>query len=336
MTLALTPQTFRDRFALATFPDGGVVVDLETGSYSRLNASGAAVLEELARADGIDAAIAAIADRFRISLPTAMDDLRAITTGLQGEGLRNEPPDLFRYRPAPGGGYDVWHDARHVLHIDESGRVLRLKSPPEDLPLRLYDYVSGIAPKLLFLRGVTVLHGSSCLRGESLLGFCGKSRAGKTTTARTFAKHGSPLISEDLLVFHPDLSTPAVFIDGEARVNRWSREATETLAAGSGATIDTVALMAAASGTSIPLRFLWFLDATRRMEKLDQKKLSRSDTLALVMTNHFLGGGTVSWRRYLSASHAIASVVTAYELELPNGLDRLDHAIQSYNASSTS
>ena len=57
----------------------------------------------------------------------------------------------------------------------------------------------------------------------------------------------------------------------------------------------------------------------------------------MVVANHFLGaGGTTMWRRHLAASHAIAGSVGACELDLPNGLDRLDEAIGRYTTNSAS
>jgi hypothetical protein len=333
----VTPEMFRERFALATFADGGVVVDLQTGSYSRLNATGAVMLAAFEGAATIDAAAEACASRFGIAGKVALHDLRALVGDLNGEGVRREPLDPFRYRPAADGGYDVWHDATHVLHVHEGGRLLTLASPPEALPLRIYDYVSGIAPKILFLRGVTVMHGSSCMRGDALLGICGKSRAGKTTTARTFAKHGCALMSEDLLVFDPDLSKARVFVGGEKTADRWAREAAAALAAGTGSTADTEGLMSAASGDSVPLRTLWFLDAARRGERFEARTLGRTRTLEMVVANHFLGaGGTAMWRRHLATSHTIAGSVSGCELDLPDGLDRLDEAIGRYTTNSAS
>jgi len=334
---ALTRDAFRRRFALATFADGGVVLDLATGSYSQLNGSGAAVLRAFFDFPDDPAVIAAIAEQFRVETSVAEGYLKSIIDALLGEGLRYEPPDPFRYLPSPDGGYDVWHDARLALHVTPDGRRLTLRSSVADLPLKLYDYVSGIAPKVLFLRGICVMHGSSCISDSSLLGFCGKSRAGKTTTARTFARHSCRLVSEDLLLFAPNLTKPEVFVDGERLVNAWSREASAALAPGVGTSIETDGLVAAASGERLPLAKIWFLDAARRGRDFVVRPLTPAQALPLVMANQFLGGdGDDGWRRHLANSHAIAASVTAFALHLPDGLDRLDRAIAGYTTKSAS
>jgi hypothetical protein len=334
----LTPDDFRERFALAAFSDGGVVVDLATGSYSRLNATGASMLASLAAANTTAAAIADIASRYHIPPALCAEHLAELARALAREGLRQEPADPFRYRPAADGGYDLWHGSRIALHVDSMGKALRTVTPFAELPLKLFDYVSGIAPKLLFLRGATVLHGSSCIRHGALLGICGKSRAGKTTTARTFARHGSRLISEDLLVMSPDLADPGVFVDGEKRVKEWSLRATVALEAsawGESAAIEP--LLDAMSGPTVPLASLWFLDAARRGERMAMRRLDRSQALTMVMANQFLGAsGHENWRRHLQSSCALAGSISAFELDLPNGLDRLDDSIRRYATNSAS
>jgi len=336
MSDTITPDVFRGRFALAVFSDGGVVLDLETGSYSRVNSSAAILLEELDRADTTTAAVTKAADRLQIPAALALEHFRALTTQLVGEGLRHEPPDPFRYRRSHDGGYDLWHGDRLVLHADERGERLTLVALPPTLPLPVYDYVSAVAPKLLFLRGVTVLHASSWLRQGSLLGLSGKSRAGKTTTARTLAKHGGQLFSEDLLVLAADLSRPEAFLSGEATTHRWSHETSHQLERGSG-WAGTDELVRAASGPTVPLTDLWFLDVRRRGDKLQVHQLGRSEGLVLVLANHFLGAaGPDSWRRHFAASRAISAAVTAYEVSVPAGLENLDRAIGAYTTNSAS
>jgi hypothetical protein len=336
-TPELTPEAFRERFALATFPDGGVVVDLKTGSYSRLNAAGAVVFEEVERAESFAQAAERIADRLSITQSVASEHVDTMFAALGGEGIRREPPDPFRYRPSPEGGYDVWHGDTLALHVDEPGRLLTLVSPPDRLPLRIYDYVSGIAPKLLFLRGIAVMHGSSCLRAGSLLGICGKSRSGKTTTARMLSNHGWPLTSVDLLVFAPNLSEPTVYMGGESSADQWARRASDAFAAGPGSAVSVDDLLEAASGRSMPLRCLWFLDVARRRDAFARRQLGRAATLVNVMANQFLGaGGSSNWRRHLLNSRALAGALDAYELDMPTGLERLDVALRDYATNSAS
>jgi hypothetical protein len=332
----LAPEAFRERFALATFPEGGIVVDVITGSYSRLNTSAALACTALESAGNVESAIEDAMHRLSVPRPTAEEHLRVVTAGLGADGLRHEPLDPFRYWSVKSGGYELWHGDLPVLHIDEHGRHLTLLTPPANLLLPIFDYVSAMAPKIIFLLGMTVLHGSSCIRGASLLGLCGRSRAGKTTTAKVLAKYGSPLVSEDLLLLAPDLTRPEAFLGGEGRVNAWAADAARDLAA-QRSTVDIGPLATIFSGPTIPLKSIWFLDAQRRGPNFATHRLGRPDALAHLMANNFLGaGGAASWRRHLAASSAVTSAIEAYEIDLPQGLDRLDEAIKGYTRNSAS
>lgn len=332
-----TPESFRERFALATFPDGGVVADLRTGSYGKVNATGAAMLGALERAASFEAAAAEIASRLQIPVSVASRDMRGLVATLAGAGARTAPFGVLRYRPAPEGGYDLWHGERRALHVDADARRLTLASPPESLPFKIYDYVSDIAPKLLFLAGVPVLHGSSVVLGEGVLAMCGMSRAGKTTTARAFAAHGSRLVSEDLVILDLRDDQPRVFLEAEAGVRRWFREGARALEANHTAALDVRALRDAAAGPTYPLSTLWFLDAGRRGDGFVRNVIGKTDALVDLLTHAFLGAeGDASWKRYLAAGRAIVAAATPCRMDLPNGLAALDAAIRDYRTNSAS
>ena len=333
----MTPAAFRERFGLAAFADGGVVVDLTTGSYARVNATGAAMLASLERAATFDAAAEECATRLRVPTAVALQDMRGLVTALDRDGVRTAPVGILRYRPSPEGGYDLWHDERRALHVDASARRLTLASPPESLPFTIFDYVSDIAPKLLFLLGIPVVHGSSVGIADGVLGMCGMSRAGKTTTARAFAKHGSQLISEDLIVLDLESGAPRVFVDAEGHVRRWFKEGARALEVDPAAALDIAALRSAATGPTLPVHTLWFLDAGRRGDRLVQKVISKTDALVELLTHAFLGAdGEANWKRYLAAGQAIVAATTPCRMDLPDGLPALDEAIRSYRTNSAS
>jgi hypothetical protein len=337
MAAELTPDAFRNEFALAAVPGGGVVLNVARGSYWALNGSAAAILEEFDRATDQRDAIVNVVRRLGIDERHAARDLATVLSTLNTEGVRQEPLDPFRYRLAEGGGYNLWQGDMRVLHVSPDGTSIQLVADPAALPLRLYDYTSAVAPKVMFLLGMAVLHGSSCRAPDgTLLCMCGKSRAGKTTTARTLSRCGYPLESEDLLVLGPDLSAPRVFVRGEATVNRWSIEIADAMQA-TNRPLATEDLFAAHSGQTRPLGRFWFLDVARRRERFLLRPLTPAQALPNVMNNQFLGAGAKQeWRRHLSVAQALASAVPASEAHLPNGLERLEQALRSYTTSSAS
>jgi hypothetical protein len=243
----LAPGVFARRFALAALDGGGVLFDLESGAYFRLNAAATTGCAELQRAVSLDDAVAAIAARAQAPAPVIREQLRALAAEASaGTRVRHEPVGPFRYTAAAGGGYDLLHGARATLTISADGRRLALAAPLAELRLPLHEHVRAVAPKLLFLQGVTVLHGASCRDvpgiGPGVLGLCGASGAGKTTTARLLAGHRASPISEDLMVMGPDPARPAVFAGGEAAVHDWARAAATALERDPGAAVDATPL----------------------------------------------------------------------------------------------
>jgi hypothetical protein len=330
LTEPLTPGRFRDRYALAAFADGGVVVDLETGSYSALNGTAAAMLTVLQTASSADEAVDRLAARFGISAERARADLAGLTEALSREGLRIEPIDAFRYRQAEDGGYDLWHGERRTVHLTPDLRRVTLGQRRDELPLEVYEYVSDLAPKVMFLLGIPVLHGSTWQRSAGVLAMCGKSKAGKTTTARTLARHAGRVLSEDLITLRLEDGKPCVFVEAEANIVRWSRAAAQALNAGA-ASVDTRGLVEAATGPTAELTSLWFLDARRRGERFLISPISKAAALTQLLSHGFLGGaGDAHWRRFLETCRTITAAVAAHEASLPSGLDRLDAALADF------
>jgi hypothetical protein len=336
MTGVLTPDQFRSRFALATFDDGGVVVDVVSGSYSRLNRSAAMMLNALERAGSADAAAADVAARLHITPAAAAQSLRDLLAALDQPGVRTPPTEPLIYRHAGDQGYELWHRERRILHVDPSGRRVSLVCPLDALPLSVFDYVSDVAPRLMFLQGIPVLHGSSCRHGDHLLGLCGKSRAGKTTTARMFDKHGWPIVSEDLMILTLDRNAPAVFLKAEEKVRDWFGDASRRFASGA-TSVDTTPLARAAAGPTLPLKTLWFLDAQRRNTSFRLEPMLKPEGLALLLTHAFLGAaGSEAWRGHLANLFSIVSAASVYEAHLPDGLDNLARAVERYTTNSAS
>jgi hypothetical protein len=336
--VAIDPASFRAAFALALVDGGGVLVDVRRGGYFRLNRVAAAVCAGLQQAGPDDDVAAAVAARLGVPRELAAAHLVSLSGEIAAaEAPRAEPIGPFRYRLGDGG-YELWHGQRCVLRVDGDGGRLALLAPARDLSLPLLEHLRAIAPKILFLKGVNVLHGASCVQSGRLLGLCGVSGAGKTTTARALARHGADLIGEDLMLLGPDPTRPTVVVGGEAAVHAWAAEMARALAADCAAGVDTAALpAAAATPTQLPLDALWFLDAGRRGGQLALRRLSPLDALVSLMQSNFLGAAdAASWRRHLAVTSAVATAVPAFDLDPPDGLDLLDGAVARYTTNSAS
>jgi hypothetical protein len=324
---ALTPDQFRERFALATVADGGVVVELSEGTYWRLNRSASTFCSALQSSTSIEEATTEAARLLGLPVDVATGQMLAVTSQLGGVGVRRPILGPFRYCTS-ADGYDLWHGTLHVFNVDRRTLRIQLVPRPRDLVFSLFDYLRGLAPKLLGLHGISVLHGAAASHGPNTTGICGPSGAGKTTTATLLAKHGERLIAGDLLLL--DLRPgdgPSLYLDGEKQLLAWCTDGSRALAV-PGAVLETEELPRVASGLTTKLTWLWFLDRDQRGEALKRMQMHRADAMVHLLANGFLGSDDeTAWRQHLATASTIASAVPAFELRAPNGLARLDQAL---------
>jgi hypothetical protein len=333
----VTDARFRDRYAVVRFADGGVLADLVTGSYSRLNRSAAVVCEALAANDVLADAKADAAKRLGIADDEAARAVDEIVATLGRPGPRRPRPDSFFYELAPDpDGYVFSAGERPRLLASADGLTVRAAPGDESTPAATADYLRALAPRLLFLRGALVVHGAACRRPAGALAFCGDSGAGKTTTARAFEAAGAPLVAEDMLVVASE-SPLTVHAGGEEAIRAWAREEAPRLRRDG--RIDSGGLRAAFEGQPIPISEIWFIAAARRAVGADQvepRRLGPTEGALAVMGSLFLGATSADeWRRFLTLAGAIAGSSTAlFEAQMPDGLENLRGAARLYTQSS--
>jgi hypothetical protein len=324
---------FGQRFLLARYPTGGVVVDLESGNYYQVNASAAAVCDALREGGDMAERVAA---ELGVSREEAARNIADMTTRLAGPAVLGTPQGSYHFYPAEGG-YVLRHGEVTVLEVDAD---LRIRLPQNSEPARdtqLELYVRALAPKLLFQHGATVLHASACITGGKLIAFAGVSGAGKTTTARAFATTGL-LVSEDLLVFDPKPGRAEVLTEAEPFIHVWTRRVSDELLAGRGRTVSSTELTSIVKGPSRQLDRILFLDESRRngME-LRSRRVRESEALVALMAHNFLGAKEADeWRRFFKATAALVDEVETEEASTPNGVEHLISAAAHYTSNWTS
>jgi hypothetical protein len=333
----MTAPAFAERYLVARFDSGGVVVDLETGNYFRVDPVTAEVCEVMTTATGYEDAVAQVSQRRRLPPDDASRIVDDVQAGLALPASRGTPQGSYHFYPE-AGGFVLRDGSRRVLTVD--GRALEVDEVPGSGAAqspRLEDYVSALTPKLMFLRGLTVLHASACARNGRLVAFTGVSGAGKTTTARAFSDAGAQLVAEDLLVLVPGTTQPAAALEGEARAFGWARDTAAALARGESA-VSSDALRRAADGSSAPLDTILFLDRTRRSGvDFTASSLSAPDGLIALMANDFLGASSRDeWRRYFTTAVRIASDARLLLATAPLGNERLSSAARIYMSTWTS
>jgi hypothetical protein len=336
----LVGTAFLDRYAIRNFHDGGVLIDLATGTYMRLNISATDICAVLADASDIGSAAAQLTRRWGRTEDAALRTIRDVVEGLGQLGLRREPPGAFRYAASPQGGYVLTSNGSPRVRNSSDGTSAWLASP--DVPAttaQIFGYLRAIAPKLLFLQSTVVIHGSASRIQGGVRVISGESEAGKTTTARAFHAAGRTLFAEDMLVLTSS-SPLRVYDGGETAINAWAARSAKRLAHSPHDKIDAAVLRTATAGEPIPVSEIWFIDSARRGQCGDQivpRRLGETEGALAVMTSLFLGASSPdAWRVFLSLAGDIAAAVPLFETPMPAGLGALAAAAKSYTENSAS
>jgi hypothetical protein len=339
-TPVIVGAVFRERYAVQRFRDGGIVVDLATGTYLRLNVSAAEILSSLEQADSIGSARLQVAQILGATEGAAE---RAIQDAMEGLGRlspRREPLGAFRYFPSQKGGYVLSSNGSPRVWISADGTSVRLAKPDDPIiAARIVEYLRAVAPKLLFLQSVTVIHGAASRTGTGGRVIAGESGAGKTTTARSFEEAGWGLFAEDMLVV-ATLSPLRVYSVGENVINAWAARSAERLTGSPHEEIEASTLRAASNGEPTAVSEIWFLDGGRREQSGNEicpRRLGETDGALAMMASLFLGAASpTAWRLFLALAGEVASAVPLFEALMPAGLDRLRAAAQRYTENSAS
>ncbi len=330
---------FGDRYAVELLPDGdGILVDLESGSYFKLNATAALICDVLSSAETIGDAIGCVAEKMRV--PSA-EGARLIA--LVGETLSEgttpaEAPGPLRYVSGKDGSAVFEEDHRTIFSIASGSRSVRFHASLDELEAPLVLYLKALVPKLLSLLEVPVLHAAACRVGGSLLAFSGKSGAGKTTTVRAFERAGASLLSEDLMVLSLTDELPSMYTAGEKFAHDWARAAAPRLEKAPEEEMDFADLSDAQQGATVQLASIWFIDAARRAgDDLQVRRLSIGDGALALLGNGMLATSYPRhWRDLLRRSRFIAERTSLSQATMPDGLSRLEGAANRYIVNSAS
>jgi hypothetical protein len=322
----MKPEDIRDRCLLALYPSGGVAINLDTGNYFRLDAMASQICEILTDASVSDPALE-IARRLNIPRVRAGIEVADTCAALAAVPTRGTPPGPYHFHPE-AGGYGLWHAGTRVLTVSEGDLEIAIAPDAGVASSPLLElYVRALAPKIMFLRGLTVIHASACAHDDVLVAFAGLSGAGKTTTARAFETAGAQLVVEDLAVLQTSGRRPALVLGAEARVHAWAKQAADALAGGA-ASVSSQELATIADSTSAELGAMFFFDARRRDgTEFRLRPLTGPDALLSLMTHDFLGASSPEgWRRFFATAVAIADRTTLLEATAPLGLENLSGA----------
>lgn len=324
------PAAALGRFALATFADGAVLLDLETGTFFRLNASALQLARGLVNGESAAELASRLVRSLGVSPAVAARGVASLRAQLQKCETRPSPnPICFVVEPA---GYQLrWQD-EPVCRIDPQGQVLTGLGGSAANLTGMGTPLLWTAPHLLALQGQIVLHASAVRQGSGVVALCGASGLGKTTLARLFAAAGKEVIAEDLVLLALGGATPEVAVDGEPAIRRWAASHAGDLVAGR--EIRTEELLRTAAGSNrAPLREVLFIQRTGLPTvALTRQPVGKADALVLLLENSFAELGVPHlWRRVWDGCCRLAAETPVLRLGVPEGLDRLAEAVDHYS-----
>lgn len=317
-----------ERYVLIDVPPGGLLLDRQSGLMLELNAAATRAWAMYLAGDPHEVIVSRFAAHFRIPEETARAD---VTRTLRELPPTDEPapPSEFRYQRSDGN-YVFSRNGEALFVVDERGEQISSPIAGRLAPAAVRALLFGLSPKLLSLRGHTVLHASAVAIDGRGIAFSGHSGAGKTTTAHALVHAGAALICEDKLVLHRNAAGLEVFAATEMALQSWAEAATVELIAGKG--VSCAALDAIPAGPSARLHEIGLVSAGRRetSRQIKAVPLSALQAAGAIFNNSFHGSDAPEhWVRQLRTAAVIAQNCESYELSMPNGLDPLASATAS-------
>lgn len=324
-----TLASVREDFAVATFPDGGLLLHLLSGDFFPLDGVTARVWEMVNQGGGGDAMLAGIASALHVPAHDASVLLANVLR--QATALRDHrpaaPPVFFEDERA----LSLRDGTRTLMSLDKRSLSLIVT---DDLRQRSNEDMAAafrvFVPKVFARWFPLAMHASAVGIGDRTILFCGESGAGKTTTARTLADEitGVRLYSEDVVVFR-DQGGVLMMIEGaEPAIQAWMLEVTATLIERREPSHEVGDLQRAldAAPGRLPIHKAIFLDADRRTgDHWILGPLSPAATLSRLFLHSFLHSpDPVALRNHLRVCRVLASQIGAAEARaVPAGLPAL-------------
>jgi hypothetical protein len=319
---------YPQRLVLADFPDGAVLLDLQTGSFFRVNAAAARVFVSLIDGASETDAANALARSCGITPEAAARDVATLLARLPTSGeTKASNPIVFRQNAdslmLECNGQLLWqisHEGRELTYLANSP-----VGAPEPMTQLLW-----VAPHVLLLRGIVVLHASAVQEAAGVLAFCGGSGQGKTTLARALAATGRNLIAEDLLIVRFTAGRPEAIAGGEAAIRSWADREARQLSCGR--RIATDDLVRAADGPPLPFAAILFPRRDARETRITHTPLGCAEALVHLLENSFAEASRRDlWQRLWDAHRLLAQRVPAHIAHVAEGLEVLQQAAACYS-----
>jgi hypothetical protein len=225
-------------------------------------------------------------------------------------------------------GYGFFDGERLICEVAPDGSSIRLCDAEVSTEAQARGYLKSIAPKVLALRGIFVLHAAAVEMEGAVTVFTGQSGAGKTTSARSFARTGARLVSEDLLVISFPASGPCAVLGGEAAIRAWTFEQAAQLLRGLRKWVACEGLDRCIEGEPLPIGQTLLISADRREgDQILRESLKPVDALVgSIESIYFASSDTRTWGDRVLRLRDLVTRVATFRATMPEGLPALDAA----------
>jgi hypothetical protein len=324
-------------YLFALVADGGLAVNLRTGSWSALNATAAAICGAFQEHQSWHDAMSMVQRRWSMSPSEASSAVDLVRAALEEPRPRTTPDESLPYRRR-SLDYALFHQKVPVLAVDPSGETVQVLAPPAQHQLSLGQYFRLVSPKVLAAHGRLVLHAAACVVQGRLAAFVGASGAGKSTTTDLLAEAGATKVADELLVVSSREGQALAYPAAETRIHAWCEEAALTGARRPGMRISTSGLLHALEVPGVPLHRIIALSGKRGvLPAFATNPVGGGEALETLLSASFLG--TIEpdgLARHLDACKQLCQLVTVEECSVPDGLERLRAALARYIAKTAS
>jgi hypothetical protein len=296
------------RFAVAAIGSEGVVLDAMSGEIYRAGAAAVVVFRALGRGADVAGAANSLVQTFAVSPARAERDVRALLASLPGlpRGAGAAAALKPQFRAGVRGGYEMHVDGKSGAWVDEHGRAVERTA-------RNADLLRALAPHVLALAGLRVLHASAVLVRGEVVAFLAPSGTGKTTLARLLEGEGVRVISEDLLVLRDPREA---VLEAERALRTWSRSR--------GLAVSTEKVLASVEGRAKPLCAILVLERRKGQRRFALEALRGADAIMALFANAFVEVPSPRvWRKALVTCRSIAARGIVYRAYMPEGLGAL-------------
>ena len=316
------------RLRIAVLGETAVVLDLGSGTVSRVAGSALEICRELAAGRSVEEVALELAQRAGISPRRAREDALAVWSRVTAP-LEGRPTNPLSFRRV-AAGFEMRCQDRLVLLLEPTGELVAVPDGPtsaRDAEWRLRQAL----PHLLALRGRAVLHAASLRMGEGVLALGGATGAGKSTLAGMMS--GGHPISDDLL-FLGDEGSPSVVLGAEERARSWTRALAPELARAGLVRLPEDAVQEMLGGPRLPLGELWLLDAaTRGGEEMVTAPIPPEQALGEVLLGGFGETGDPDvWDRLFGLAREVAERVRVARVRVPGELPLLRRAVDRWSS----